>query len=482
MNDRLEKTPRAEVSAPLDHRPRIVRPLGKMERSAWIYDRASTFNMGSAVDIDGSIPEDDLANALQWCQQRHPLLRSVVRQQGNKLYFACYDPADAPLIPLEVSSGAEEDRDGIATAELRKSFDGFREPMVRLRLVRFSPERSSLFLTFQHFIGDGFSAVNLLLDLVNLLGSISTGATLPPVEPLPFPPMLEEGIAPRFKGFSGLMKLVGCQAKVNRRMKQLGDMPVPLRNRSDVLFAERRPVIETFSFSKAETAALIGRSREEKVTLYALLIGIVLDTIHPYLAESANKKDTPDRVVVMPIPTNIRPFLSLSAKADFGFYASAIDVVFRLTEQNDILQLARDVRNEIKSGTTKDSARLYVMPTIASIMDWKLFFPNKPAGFDRAARFIASMARYSSTSLTFLNLQKLSGKTGNLAVTNVRGYVAPSMLGTALFSAVLFDDVLNVHLIYNEKQFSADDAAGLKSRFRDKALSVVDRQHLTTAQ
>jgi hypothetical protein len=472
MNHQLEKT------------PRIVRPLGKMERSAWIYDRASTFNMGSAVDIDGFIPEADLIRALQWCQQRHPLLRSVVREQKNKLFFACYDTADAPPIPLETSSGFEEDRDRIATEELRKPFDGFSEPMVRLRLVRFSPERSSLFLTFQHFIGDGFSAVNLLVDLVNVLGTISTGAALPPAEPLPFPPMLEDGIGPRFKGLSGLMKMVKCQTKVNRRMKELGDMPVPLRNRQDVVFAERRPVIETFSFSKAETSALVERAREEKVTLYALLIGIVLDTIHPFLAESTNKKkkDTADRVVVMPIPTNIRPFLSLSAKADFAFYASAIDVVFKLTEQNDILQLARDVRNEIKSGTTKDSPRLYVMPTIASIMDWKLFFPNKPAGFDRAARLIASVARYSSTSLTFLNLQKFSRKTGNLVVTNVRGYVAPSMLATALFSAVLFDDVLNVHLIYNENQFSADDAAGLKRSFRDKALSIAGRRHLTTAQ
>jgi hypothetical protein len=485
MNGTNGKGPQAKAPAPLDDRPRIVRPLGKMERSVWIYDRASTFNMGSSVDIEGSIPESDLTRALLWCQQRHPLLRSVVRQKGKKLFFACYDAADAPPIPLEISSGAEEDQDRIATEELRKPFDGFREPMVRLRMVRFSPDRSSLFLTFQHFIGDGFSAVNLLVDLVAMLGTLSTGAALPPVEPRPFPPAMEEGIAPQFKGFSGLMKMIGCQGVTNRRFKELGGMPTPMRITPDVPFAERLPVIETFGFSESETAALIERARGEKVTLYALLIGILLDAVYPFLDENAGKKskqtDPAGRVVLMPIPSNVRPFLSLSAKTDFAFYASSFDLIFRLTEQNDILQLAREVRSEIKSGTTKESARLYVIPSLASIMDWKLFFPNSPNGLDRAARFIASMAKFSATSLTFLNLQKFNDRTGGLTVTNVRGYVAPSMLGTALFSAVLFDGVLNIHLIYNEKQFSANDAARLKSSIRSKALLVAGCQQTAAA-
>jgi hypothetical protein len=462
---------------PLDERPRIARKLGKIERSAWIYDRAAPFNTGSAVDIHGDVGESGLKQVLRWCQTRHPLLRSVVRQQGNNLHFACYEPAEAPEIPVEIAAGSEDDRDRIATEELRKPFDGFHEVMIRVKLVRFAADHCSMFLTFQHFIGDGFAAANLIVDIVKQLGALSSGEELPPAEPLPFPPALEDGIAPRFKGLGGLFKMVGCQAKVNGRMKQLGDMPVPLRTRSDVPFAERLPTIETFSLPATETAALIEIARQEKLTLYALLIGIVLDIIHPFLAESKKKKDTPDRVVVMPIPTNIRPFLSIPAKMDFGFYASTIDVVFRLTGKDDIGQMARAVRSEIKSGMTKDSPRMYVMPSIAAIMDWKLFFPTNSKGISRAARFIGSMAQYSSTSLTFLNFQKLSPRTGSLAVTNARGYVAPSMLATALFSAVLCQDVLNIHLIYNEKQFSSEDAAQLKKSFRDKALALARKEN-----
>jgi hypothetical protein len=462
MNDQVK---------PLDERPRMARKLGKMERSAWIYDRAAPFNLGSAIDLHGDVGEAGLKQVLRWCQTRHPLLRSVVRQQGNNLYFACYEPADAPEIPLEIASSAEDDRDRIATEELRAPFDGFREVMIRVKLVRFAADHCAMFITFQHLIGDGFSAANLMMDIVNLLGDVAAGEALPPAQPLPFPPVLEDGISPRFKGLGGLFKMVGCQAKVNGRMKQLGGMPVPLRTRSDVPFAERVPTIETFSLDAEETAALIEKARQEKLTLYALLIGIVLDIIHPFLADGKNK-DTSDRVVVMPVPTNIRPFLSIPTRMDFGFYASAIDVVLKLTGKDDIGQLARAVRSEIKSGMTKDSPRLYVMPSIAAIMDWKPFFPTNSKGISRAARFIDSMAQYSSTSLTFLNFQRLSPRPGGLAVSNARGYVAPSMLARALFSAVLCRDVLNIHLVYNDKQFSSEDAAQLKQSFRDKALAL----------
>ena len=472
MNDLLTRKLSVEAAASLDKCPAIARPLGKMERSAWIFDQASPFNIGAAVDIHGDVTENALGQVLRWCQARYPLLRSVLRQERKKLYFACFEPAAAPVIPLETCSGAEEDRDRIATEELRRPFDGCRELMIRVKLVRFSEDRCSLFVTFQHLIGDGFSLANLLVDIVNLLGVVSTGESLPPPEPLPFPPMLEDGVAFRFKGLKGLFQMVGCQSKVTGQMKQLGDMPAPLRNHADAPFDQRLPIIETFTFDVLETVALIKRAKQEQVTLYALLIAIAMDVIQPLLAESPKKKITADRVIIMPIPTNLRPFLSIPAKTDFGLFASTVDVVRKLKEENDILEMAREIRFEIKSFMKKDSARLFVMPTIAAIMDWQLFFPNGSKGNARAARFIASLAKYSSTSLTFLNLQRMSKRTGSLTVTNARGYVAPSILGTALFSAVLFDDVLNVHLSYNEKQFSGEDAALLQSRFRTTALAV----------
>lgn len=456
----------------MNQQPRTVRPLGKMERSAWIFDQASPFNLGSAVDLHGTVTEADLRRVLRWCQARYPLLRSLLRLEKGQVCFACYEPKDAPPIPLETGAGEPDDRDRIGTEELRRPFDGMRELMIRVRLVRYAPDHCGLFVTFQHLIGDGLSAANLMVDIVEQLGKAAAGEVLPEAVPLPFPPMLEDGVAPQYRGWRGLRELVRCQAKVNGRMNELGDMPAPLRNDNSVPFAERRVRVETISFSKSETVALIERARQEKVTLYALLVGATLHAIHPLLAESPKKRPTSDRVVTMPIPTNLRPFLSIDGGMEFGFYASTVDVVCKLTGNDDILEMARMIRQETKAAMKKDSPRLHVMPTLAAIMDWRLFFSNERKGVDRAARFIASMAKYSSTSMTFLNFQKLARQAGELRVTEARGYVAPSMLGTAIFSAVLFADVLNVHLSYNEKQFSGDDAALLKSRLRETALAV----------
>ncbi len=459
----------------IEPQPRIARRLGEMERAAWIFDRASPFNMGAAIDLHGEVDARDLKQVLRWCQTRRPLLRSIIRQRGNDLYFACYEPDAAPEIALEISTGGPEDRDRIATEELRKPFDAFRELMIRIRLVCFAADHCALFITFQHLIVDGFSAAALIVDIVDLLSALARDGALPAAESQPFPPALEEGAPARFKGWRGFFAMVRCQARLNGHMRRLGGMPAPLRVHADTPFAERLPTVETFSLDAAETAGLIETARKEQVTLYALLTGVLLDSVHPFLAESEKSKDASGRVVVMPIPTNMRPFLSVETGADFGFFASTFDVAFRLTGEDPIAELAKAVRAEIKSGMTGDSPRLYVMPTLAAIMNWRLFFPTNETGVARAARFIAGMAQYSCSSLTFLNLQKLSAGGGGLSVSNARGYVAPSMLATALFSAVLSQDSLNIHMIYNERQFSAADAAQLKRNFRERVLALAAR-------
>ena len=476
MNDSFASTLNVDGAGSHMNPPPIVRPLGKLERSLWFFDQASTFNMGTAIDIHGEVTEEGLRQALRWCQARYPILRSIIRLEGKALHFAFYDLSAAPEIPLAVCSDFHDNRDQIATEEMRKPFDGFRELMIRAKFVSFGDGSSSLFVTFNHVIGDGFSAANLMVDLIKLLGLISSQNPLPELEPRPFPPAAEDGIEHKFKGFKGLLKMMGCQAQVTGKMRRLGDMPVPLRNNPDIPFSQRQVSIESFTFDAAVTAALIQCTKQEKVTLYALLIAIILDAIYPLLAESKKKKDTSDRVISMPIPVNMRSFLTIPVKNDFGFYASTIEgVVRKLQKENDILLMAREIRSEIKAAMRRESARLFVMPMISTIMSWKLFFPVTSQGIARAAKFITGMAQYSSTSLSFLNQQKVPTKAGALSFSHARGYVSPSILGTAVFCAVLFDEMLTVYLSYNEKQFSKDDAELLKRRFKSGALEVANR-------
>ncbi len=475
MNDSSASMLRVNAAGSHPPLPPIVRPLGKLERSVWFFDQASTFNMGTAIDIHGEVTEEGLRQALRWCQAQYPILRSLIRLEGKALHFACYDLSEAPQIPLAWGSDSYDHRDRIATEEMRKPFDGLRELMIRARFVRFGEARASLFITFNHVIGDGFSAANLVVDLINLLGRLSSRTPLPEVEPRAFPPAAEDGMAPQFTGFKGLLSMMGCQAQITSKIRRLGNMPVPLRNNPDIPFAQRQVRIESFTLDAAETTALIQRAKQEKVTLYALLLAIILDAIHPLLAESKKKKDTADRVISMPIPVNMRSFLSVPVKQDFGFYASTVEgVVRKLQEENDILMLARELRSEINTAMRKESARLFVMPMLSAIMSWKLVFPVTHKGITRAAKFITSMPK-GATSLSFLNNQRVTTKSGALSFSHARGYVSPSILGTAAFIAVLYDNILTVSLSYNDKQFSKDDAALLQQRIQSKALELANR-------
>jgi hypothetical protein len=464
-----DKTSTVERAA---EEPAIIRPLGKMERSIWFCDQASPAHIGLGAEIQGRFTDDMLRSALRWCQLRYPLLRSVILPRNKGLHFACYEASVAPAIPLVIGRGTTEDEDALVQEEMRRPFDGAKEYMVRARLLRLDDDRSFLSIVFSHVIGDGYSAVLLLQEIVNYLGrSVAKGTPSDP-EPLPFPPPSEEGIEAGHRGWSGMKKLFAFQKEVAQKIKAYGAQPSPVRVTAGARSKESRLKFRNFTLSEDETRALMARAKQENVSLFPLLGALLVDALHPLLESTHKKGNGSDRVVSFAAPVDMRPFLTHTVKQQFGFYSSAINHLCLSHAENDVSVLSRDLHENLKQSFLKKKVHLHTTPMSASFFSWRWLFPMNERGVARVAKMTEGMFKSCATSLTFLNDSIAIDDSHGMTMSRPRGHISPSIMGAAFYCVLFYKDRLSFHLNYNEGQFSDSDAELLNERFKDNARAA----------
>jgi hypothetical protein len=449
----------------------VVRPLGKMERSLWFCDQCSPTNIGLGCEIQGEFTDEALRRALRWCQLRHPMLRSVIRPEGKGLNLACYELGQAPEIPLEIRPGTPADEDRVIMEAMRQPLATTGGLMVRAILLRTDARQSSLAIVFSHVIGDGFSAVLLLQDIVNFIGRYMRDGAVPDPAPLATPPPSEAGIAPEHRGWSGIKKLMAVQKEITADLKRYGAKPSPVRVQTTPPLTARKIQCANFSLSEAETRAFVARAKREQVSTFALLAAALLDALHPFL-EATKPNAGPDRVASFAAPVDLRPFLTVPVKEQFGFYSSAINQLHLLRETNDLPALAKLLHAGLKKSFLQQKVHLHTSPLLAAFLAWRWLFPLNPKGVRRVAKLTEGMFKSCATSLTFLNDSLRIDASHGLKVSRPRGHISPSIMGAGLYCALLYRDVLTVHLNYNEGQFSDADAVQLNERFKRNLIEL----------
>lgn len=451
--------------------PPIVRPLGKMERSLWFCDQCSPTNIGLGCEIEGKFTDDALRRALRWCQIRHPMLRSVIRPVGKTLQLACYDLGRAPEIPLEIRPGTPADEDRVVMEAMRQPLAATGGLMVRAVLLRIDDRRASLAMVFSHLIGDGFSAVLLLQDIVNFVGRYMRDGAVPDPEPLAFPPPSEQGIAAEHRGWSGFKKLMAVQKEIGADLKRYGAKPSPVRVQTTPPLSARNIQCTSFSLSAAETRAFVARAKQEQVSTFALLAASLLDALRPLLEPTAKKAGS-DRVVSFAAPVDMRPFLAQSVKEQFGFYSSAVNQLHQLRETNDIPALAKQLHAGLKKSFVQQKVHLHTTPLLADFLAWKWLFPLNANGVRRVAKLTGGMFKSCATSLTFLNDSIRIDDSHGITISRPRGHISPSIMGVGLYCALLYKDVLTVYLNYNEGQLADSEATQLNERLKRNLIEL----------
>jgi hypothetical protein len=134
-------------------------------------------NIVYVVGLEGPFSVDQFRAALSRVQRKHPVLRALIREEPDGLY---YEADSAPEIPLRVIPRITENcRRRECGVELATAFaeDG---PLLRAVWLR-SERESDLLLTTSHRICDGMSVLTIVREVVR---SLHTDDELIPYEPI----------------------------------------------------------------------------------------------------------------------------------------------------------------------------------------------------------------------------------------------------------------------------------------------------------
>lgn len=136
-------------------------------------DAAATVNCIFTAKVRGSITQEGLIHALDKLQQKHPLLRVVIREdERGEPYFV--SDTRIPPIPLQiVDRQTDEDWKQVSAYEWRQTFDVRKGPLARVVWLR-GREVSELLLICPHCICDGTSILTMMRELLQVLDKPAT--------------------------------------------------------------------------------------------------------------------------------------------------------------------------------------------------------------------------------------------------------------------------------------------------------------------
>lgn len=250
--------------------PSIERPLGPTEDMYWRFDALSPINFGSMARISGPLNINNLRQALDAIQHRHPLLRVKVECDHKGVPWFRSGVAPIPLTvidatPAEIWPSLES---GINTPINTAS-----GPMMRCLLLHHREEDSTLLMIYHHAISDGRSAVFLMRDILQSLAQQARG------EPACLPALLPVGYygdrIPKLEKYAGLdgLRTAWKTVKAITHFLESAGVPTGLQqeNVEDVPLTEQRLIIEPRVIEPELLQRIARKTKAEHTTLQCVL-------------------------------------------------------------------------------------------------------------------------------------------------------------------------------------------------------------------
>jgi amino acid adenylation domain-containing protein/non-ribosomal peptide synthase protein (TIGR01720 family) len=159
------------------------------QQRLWILEQmnASTvFHIATSMPVDGAVPAAVWRRALNEIVRRHAALRTTFAASDGLpvQHVSALLELDLPIEDLRAHSSADREAAyrEISNSETTAPFDLSRGPLLRMRLVRLTPDDSRLLLTLHHIVADGWSLGILKRELAALGAAFVRGEPSPLAE------------------------------------------------------------------------------------------------------------------------------------------------------------------------------------------------------------------------------------------------------------------------------------------------------------
>jgi hypothetical protein len=416
--------------------PGIERPLGPVELMLWRLDQISCLNVVLHAEIHGPMRPEHLRQGLDAVQRRHPQTRVRIQPgQDQHLWFR----SGAGPIPLRVVDIPSDGWQAAFQAEINTRFAAGAGPLLRVVCLRHAADRSTLFVTFHHAMGDGLSGAYLVRDLVQATAMAYQGqATV--LAPLPPRPYLEKLFPARTRGIAGWLRYVELLGRAvaatwrhNGPQMLAADATLPLK--------DRRWHSVAFRLEVEFTRRLMAKARSERTTVSgALAAALALTVAH----ELGGDKPA---ILNMGFPVNLRDSLVPQVEQECGAFATGITCLAAVGQHDAFWDLARSVNKSIKQSLRRD-AQFLLVPKAWRVYRFLVRLASLACrGKDGLATFGGRrLPPVPMVSLSNLGRLKITCQHGPLRVETMGFMAGVSIMSRLYATALTLNDILYWHI------------------------------------
>ncbi len=397
-------------------------------------ERIVEVNITCFVRLEGRLDVDQLRSALARVQRKHPVLRALIREEADGLY---YEADSAPEIPLRiVPRVSEDDYRRECHAELTTGF-AYDQPQLRAVWLRSECE-SDLLLTTTHRMCDGMSVFIIVREILRSLYNDA--------EPIPYEPVKVRDIIGDYRPskpwkhklaallMNGALRLVPCSRR-------------PPDNKEYHL---------EWSAGHALSAALKQRCKAEGVSVHALFMAALERALFSVFGSKLPK------TIISPIDLRRGRFAAL--KSDMVFYGGGnIQVRTARTPELDFWARARALNELVRNGVEREiceiPGRLYFLEQLRPLSSGQIRWVMKLG--DR----LKSNGSWNRFGLSNLGNVATSGADAPAGLKDLRLYV--HSFNFRMFGLIPYtvNGEMRFYLPIDEKCMSINQVETLKREF-----------------
>ncbi|SMO94796.1 AMP-binding enzyme C-terminal domain-containing protein, partial [Flavobacterium resistens] len=308
-------------------------PLTASQNRFWILSQLEggslAYNMPAAVKLNGNIDIDKFEESFRLLIKRHEILRTYFKSndQGEVRQFII--PIEQVSFSITQKSFLNKNNQHESVSDYleevnKEPFDLEKAPLIRVSLIKLREDEHVFFLSLHHIIGDGWSMLLLISEVVKIYNSLLQGkqANLPELDI-------------QYKDYAvwlnSELQQEKHQASEDFWLNQFsGELPV-----LDLPSFKKRPSVQTYNgasltheFSKSFLDKLKGFSEKHQSTLFMTLMTGVKVLLHKYSGQD-------DIVIGTPIAGREHPDL----EHQIGLYLNTLAIRTLFKEQNSFLEL-----------------------------------------------------------------------------------------------------------------------------------------------
>jgi amino acid adenylation domain-containing protein len=243
--------------------PAHLKPLSPAQQPLFLFAQlfggGDFLNLPYAYRLGGPLDVAALRDSIQEIVRRHETLRSyfVESADGPARRVRRSVKMGLPLVDLSGYPLARRRRvfEQISRSDAARCFDIEKAPLLRLKLIRFAPQKHVLLLTLHHLVCDQWSLGIFRRELAALYGAFSKNLPSPLAEP---PVQFSDVVCWQQK----LMAQGLLDGQIEYWRRQLARRPAPLRFRGG-----KRP--RAASYQSARQAAELGEELTGRIRAFA---------------------------------------------------------------------------------------------------------------------------------------------------------------------------------------------------------------------